>query len=93
VMPEVMDYIDNMIDHEFHEVPEYGFTMKDFQARMKEKGMKVADESTIRRKLMRKVEAGELKKVKLGYCKVYYVPSELAKNTEIDVEAVMEHGN
>lgn len=86
---DLKSIMDGIIDEDFQEIPEYAFTVNDFIRRLEEKGLPVPANTTVRRRLQKRVKEGKLIFVKHSSISTYYVPVQFAKNAQLDVESIM----
>lgn len=83
--------LDRLIDEETVEIPSYAITVYDYIESMKKKTGEEIPWRTAYDHMHKMVSAGKLVKIKIRQNLCYYIPIELAKNAEIDPQAIMGH--
>lgn len=88
MIEEVRKILLEIVEEDYPTIPEYAFTITDYVNEAKKKGNGTPSRSTALRNLDKRVDKGELKKIKTSR-EAYFVPISLAKNAEIDEQAVL----
>lgn len=87
---EVKKILEGFVDQEYPQIPEYAFTVRDYQEMVKEKTGSTPSRTASYRRLDARVEEGELIKKKTVSGHVFYVPAALKKNMELDEDIIKE---
>lgn len=84
------EILTEIVKEENTKVPEYAFTVYDYQKILMEQGYDHVSESTIRRRLKKRVREGELEEIYVTPHLKYFVPAKLSKNAKLDEKTILE---
>lgn len=87
---KIKNILEGIVNEDYPEIPEFAFSLEDYENVLIERGLEVPGRSTIARRLDNRVKDGELVRLRTPSNRVFYVPAALKKNMELDEDAIKE---